>query len=383
MAIIAHPDRSPDRANVPKHEQLRAHLVREMHAGKLPPGAALPTEHELAAQANVSRNTVRQALAGLESDGVIRRVPGRGTFVHDDALVRLKSGLDLFALVIPEARGGYYPSLQRGFHEASAELHNQVIVSDTGNDLYRQADTLLQLMDKKVAGVAIVPTTDPPTPSHQIRPLQDRGIPVVFCHRRVDGVRAPLVSFSPRDVGQTAGRAIADHGHRRVAFIGPQRTAFSALYEEGLREALGERGTSLPAELVRWDSATTMTPEHERFVEQNLRDLFSSADHPTAIYCSFDSEAELVYLLLSRLGIDVPRDVSLVGWGGTWREGAIVRRLTSVAVDEETLGRTAVRLLDEMRRRERSLDDGTTILMPLVLCPGETLGPAPGAKDRQ
>ncbi|HVJ68839.1 MAG TPA: GntR family transcriptional regulator [Caulifigura sp.] len=365
--------------NAPKHERLRAHLLRQLEQGDLRPGDALPTEHELAAGAGVSRNTVRQALAALEFEGLIRRIPGRGTFIHGDALQRLSAGVDLFALVIPETRGGFYPSLQRGFHDASGSTNHQVIVSDTGNDHFRQADSLLQLMDKKVAGVAIVPTTDPLTPSYQIRPLQERGIPVVFCHRRVEGIRAPLISFSPVDVGRLAGRAIANYGHRRVAMFGPQRTTFSAQYEEGLRRGLAERGVPLPAEFVRWDSAPKMSTEHEQFIERHLRELFSSRQAPTAIFCSFDSEAELVYVTLGRLGIEAPKDVSLVGWGGTWREGAIVRRLTSVVVDEETLGRTAVRLLDEMRNRDRPIEDSTELLMPLDLYQGDTLAaPASG-----
>ena len=98
---------------------------------------------------------------------------------------------------------------------------------------------------------------------------------------------------------------------------------------------------------------------------------------PTAIFCSFDPEAELVYLLLHRMGLKLPEQVSLMGFGGTWREGAIARRLTSVAVDEEELGRHAAKLLDEMRRRVRPLDDVTEVVLPLSITAGETLGAAP------
>src|SRR3954452_13463484 len=146
-------------AGIPKHERLRAYLLKELSGGRLKPGDALPTEVALAASAEVSRNTVRHALAELERSGLIRRVRGSGTFVHESAMERLKSGLDIFALVIPDTRGGFYPSLQRGFHSASSHGHNQVIVCDTDNDHFRQADALLQLIDKKIAGVAIVPTT--------------------------------------------------------------------------------------------------------------------------------------------------------------------------------------------------------------------------------
>jgi GntR family transcriptional regulator, arabinose operon transcriptional repressor len=360
----------------PKHERLRMRIIEDLQAGRLRPGTLLPTENELAAATRMSRNTVRQALSDLERSGVIRRVRGRGTYIDDSALHRLNAGLDLFALVIPDTRGGYYPSLQRGFHTASAELHNQVIVCDTDNDPFRQADDLLQLIDKKVAGVAIVPTTSPPTPAHQLRPLHERGIPIVFCHRRVEGLQAPLVSFSAVEVGRMAGRALIEAGHRRVAFFSAQRAGLSLQYEQGLREVLQNSNAHLPENFIRSDTTTKPTAAHQAFVEKNLRQLLGLAKPPTAIFCAFDSEAELVYLLLQRFGVRVPEDMSVVGFGGTWREGALARLLTSVAVDEEELGRKAVKLLEEMRWRRKPLDDMTEILMPLSLSDGQTLGPA-------
>jgi DNA-binding LacI/PurR family transcriptional regulator len=367
----------PNLEALPKHERLRAYLLSELDAGRLRPGDALPTELELANSAGMARNTVRQALAGLERSGLISRVRGRGTFVHEAARQRLKSGLDIFALVIPEARGGFYPSLQRGFHDASAGLHNQVLVCDTDNDPFRQADALLQLLDKKVAGVAIVPTTFPATPAHQIRPLHERGVPVVFCHRRVENIQAPLVSFSALEVGRLAGKAMVERGHRRAAFFCAHRAGLAELYEQGLREVLRAGGGELMQEFVCYDTTHRIGTEHEQFLETNLAALMRHPARPTAIYCAFDSEAELAYLILSRLGIKVPEEISLVSFGGAWREGAIARRLTSVTVDEEEVGRHAVRLLHEMRMRERPLDDGTEILLPLSLSDGETLGPAP------
>src|SRR5688572_27758518 len=101
-----------DSEAIPKHERLRAYLFKELSEGRLKPGDALPTELALATSAEVSRNTVRHALAELERSGLIRRVRGSGTFVHESAMERVRSGLDIFALVIPDTRGGYYPSLQ-------------------------------------------------------------------------------------------------------------------------------------------------------------------------------------------------------------------------------------------------------------------------------
>ena len=85
----------------------------------------------------------------------------------------------------------------------------------------------------------------------------------------------------------------------------------------------------------------------------------------------------MIYLLLPRLGFRVPEDVSLIGFGGAWREGALARRLTSVVVDEIATGRQAVELLHEMRCGDRPIDDNEEIVLQLGLSQGETLAAPP------
>jgi DNA-binding LacI/PurR family transcriptional regulator len=85
----------------------------------------------------------------------------------------------------------------------------------------------------------------------------------------------------------------------------------------------------------------------------------------------------MIYLLLGRLGLKVPDDISLVGAGGPWREGAINSRLTSVVVDEVEIGRRAAQLLQEMRNGDRPLDNNEEIIIPLAWAQGQTLAPPP------
>jgi GntR family transcriptional regulator len=84
------PQRS--RAAVHKHVQVREY-VRELIAGA-DPGSPAPSERELVQHFGVARMTVRQALDALVAEGLLERVPGRGTFVARagvDAQVQLTS----------------------------------------------------------------------------------------------------------------------------------------------------------------------------------------------------------------------------------------------------------------------------------------------------
>jgi GntR family transcriptional regulator len=68
---------------VPFYFQLRKMFREEITSGRWPPGERLPSEPDICGHFQVSRTTVRQALAELEVEGFIRKDKGRGTFVAE------------------------------------------------------------------------------------------------------------------------------------------------------------------------------------------------------------------------------------------------------------------------------------------------------------
>lgn len=369
LSDLAPPDES---SSQPKYEQLRDYVVAQIESGALKSGAALPSENRLAENLKVARSTVRQALAALERDGLVLRVHGKGTFVHDEAKQRLRKSQDLFALVLPETETAFYPSLQRSFETAAAELHNQVVVCNSNNDVDKQASAILQLIDLRVAGVAIVPTTVPPTPAFHIRQLQKHNIPVVCCSRPVQGVQSPLLSIPFEDIGKRAGEEIRAAGHKRTAFFGSSQSTASELYLQGFRQAMGRDAT------VDVFFGSGQGIDHEslsRESEGALNKLFQKAEPPTAIFCGFDSLAETVYMQLSQRGLRVPQDVSVVGFGGIFRGGGLSRHLASVTIDEVSLGTQAIELLWKMRNGQIPIDSGEHRQIALSFNFGSTLAP--------
>ena len=82
----------------PAYQVLRQRLRDEIAAGAYPEGVRLPTESELVAEHGLSRQTVRRAFQDLVAEGVVYRVPGRGTYANRGYLRQLGSIEDLMSL---------------------------------------------------------------------------------------------------------------------------------------------------------------------------------------------------------------------------------------------------------------------------------------------
>jgi GntR family transcriptional regulator len=76
---------NPGPVDAPAYVRLRDLLRQEIRSGRLHGGEQLPTEFELMGLHDLSRHTVRMALDLLRDEGLVRRQPGRGTFVTPGA----------------------------------------------------------------------------------------------------------------------------------------------------------------------------------------------------------------------------------------------------------------------------------------------------------
>jgi len=111
-----------DRASpLPFYYQLKQILLSDLRERELTPGARLPGDHELCSLYDVSRTVVRQALAELETEGVVERIKGRGTFV---AQARTSEHL------VQSLTGLYEDVAARGSHLRSEVRRQEVVPAD-------------------------------------------------------------------------------------------------------------------------------------------------------------------------------------------------------------------------------------------------------------
>ena len=73
-------------SRTPIYEQIKNQITELIRVGVFKPGEQLPSIRAAAGDAGLNVNTVKRAFLDLEADGVIYTLPGRGSFVSENAL---------------------------------------------------------------------------------------------------------------------------------------------------------------------------------------------------------------------------------------------------------------------------------------------------------
>jgi len=159
-----------------------------------------------------------------------------------------------------------------------------------------------------------------------------------------------MVVTHDRDGAAEVADYLQSLGHREVAMItGPAAYRSAMERTEGFLGALRRRGLELPPERVVEAGYT-----FESGVAAAER-LLGAKQRPTAIFCGNDEMAAGVYRVALRTGIQIPRQLSVVGYDDSPLASRLWPPLTSVRRDTRDTGRMATAMLLQPESSARPL----------------------------
>ncbi|WP_434810741.1 LacI family DNA-binding transcriptional regulator [Microbacterium sp. bgisy189] len=223
-----------------------------------------------------------------------------------------------------------------GAQDVAREHSHLLFLVDTGGDADIERDAIRALGAQQVDAMIYAAMW------HRVLSTP-AGLPddAVFldCRPEAGGYRS--VVPADREGGRAAVRALTEAGHRRIAYIDTNEDApiAASLRHEGYLEALAEAGIEPdPA----WHVAAQTSPQGGRIAAERLLDL-PEAIRPTAFFCFNDRMATGVYRAAHARGLDIPRDLSVVGFDDQQFVAAEQDPpLTTVALPHYEMGRWAM-----------------------------------------
>ncbi|MFJ9709548.1 LacI family DNA-binding transcriptional regulator [Streptomyces sp. NPDC101234] len=332
------------------------------------------TIRDVADRAGVSVATVSRTLAGNYpvSNATRERVMAAVDELHYVVNVHAKalSGqvAGPIALVLRDITGPSLAHVAAGVEQEAALRGRLSLVCATHGDPDRE-DALVQLMrEQHAAAVVLVGGTVQDEAYFQrmgeyARALDAAGSRLVLVGRPPLPGNLPVtvVDYDNRGGAFQAADHVFVQGHRRALFLGADpRLSTGMQRREGYLHALRAHGLPYAEELDIPGEYTRVSGY------QRTRDALKAGVDFTAVIAGTDMVALGVLAALRDAGLDVPGDVSVVGFDDVPFAADLVPSLTSIRVPYEDLGRTAVRLALENTERITG-DDHVVLSTQLVI----------------
>ncbi|MGW5418817.1 LacI family DNA-binding transcriptional regulator [Streptomyces sp. NPDC003943] len=303
---------------------------------------------DIAAQAGVSEATVSRVLNGKAGVASATResVLAALDVLGYERPVRLRQrSAGLIGLITPELDNPIFPALAQVIGQAlTRQGYTPVLATQTPGGS-TEDELVDMLVERGVAGIIFVSGLHADTTADMGRydRLRGKGVPYVLINGFSPKVQAPFVSPDDRAAMVLAVTHLAALGHTRIGLaVGPKRFVPVLRKIEGFGKGMRERFGLSPEETDELVQHSLYTLEGGQAAAAAL-----IAKGCTAIVCASDMMALGAIRAARQQGLQVPKDVSVVGFDDSPLIAFTDPPLTTIRQPVQAMGQAAVRALLE------------------------------------
>ena len=303
------------------------------------------TINDVAKMAGVSKSTVSRFLNGspvrVETAKSIRRAISHYRY-ESNQFARLNAKQsNIIGIILPGFDSTVTPRVMTAMDKYLRTKGYTPLIINTEGDLDFEVASISNLSAMNVDGIVIVSTFI--TPAHQ-RAVERVDTPVVFMGQVFEqGVSVLDDNIS---AGRELGVYLAERGIRSVGFlwVDEKDVAVGVRRKEGVVRGLAERGVTDTRTYV---ADFTYPTSYERALQ-----VLREPDHPEALVCATDRIAYGVYKAARKLGLRIPDDISVTGFGAYDTSEVVTPPLTTIRFDVEAAACVCADTVLKMHRGE-------------------------------
>jgi DNA-binding LacI/PurR family transcriptional regulator len=306
----------------------------------------------------------RGYISAATRETVLRAVRRHNYYPNAHARGLASGRSNLVGLVLSDISNPFFPELVKEMESAAFEHGLEVILANTNYDPHRMTSYVRRFIERGVRGVAIMTSEFDRALAAE---LARRDVSVVFLD---PGRPGPHVSHLVVDYQAGIDQAIlhlAEHGHRRIAFIGgPHEMRSSQQRLHAFVRCVDRHLGAGPARVF----------ESDYRLEGGRRAALELLKDPTrqsAVVVANDMMALGVLQECREAGASVPGDLSVIGFDDIAPAALSYPSLTTVSLSRQILGRRALEaLLATLDHPDRT---GVALPVPTALVVRESTGP--------
>jgi DNA-binding LacI/PurR family transcriptional regulator len=333
----------PDKG--PLYRYIIEDIKRKIRNGELRPQDPLPSQIDLAKMYNTSEITSRRALAELVKEGYIYRVRGKGSFIRDRQAVSQQQERAVRTIYFVHNKIEIERFANRFWSEMIEGIHEECERNGVGFHLWSSWDDN-RLPDDPNGGF-IVLTTRLQYNLDVLKAWRDEGRKIVTVHFYYPHLNIPYVIADNLTGGYLATEHLLSLGHRRVGIIVTGKSLLELNQEfsfrlQGYRLALEQHHIPFDPELVCFVDGLE---ERTEMGYVGFQKLFQNEHPPTAVFATSDYKAVGAIHAARDMGLEVPKDVSVIGYDDLTIGQYTYPKLTTVNQNTRVIGRRAAEIL--------------------------------------
>jgi LacI family transcriptional regulator len=236
----------------------------------------------------------------------------------------------------------FWLNILSGIEETLIKDNYHMILSVSRGDAGNELDSIEFMLNKGIDGLLITPVVGEENNLDFLRDLS-KDIPVVTINRPVEGLCGAYNDNSSG--GAMAADFLLQNGHSKIAYIGSEK--------ENRARAFKEKLVLNQVNSVTFSSVTEFIPEYRNF---------------TAVFCYSDYIALELYNEAAALGIQIPDDLSIVGYDNMEFARYTKPRLTTIRQHKKPIGTSAAAMLMKaLHNKPVNPSEDSEIFQPLLI----------------
>jgi DNA-binding LacI/PurR family transcriptional regulator len=206
-------------APIPMYQQILNEIHASIASGEWPAGTQLPTEAELEMELQVSRVTIRQALSAAVEEGLVVRLPGKGTFVSEtETSTTTQRSEGFIGYVVPHLSSSFNVQILLGVESVLKEKGYHLIFCNSEGDFSKENQLLQNLESTRMSGYIIQPVYAEANDRSLIH-LAAKDARIVLIDRNIPGIQVDVVMSNHFEGGQQVVRHLIDQGYREIVYL--------------------------------------------------------------------------------------------------------------------------------------------------------------------
>ena len=285
---------------------------------------------------------------------------------------------ELVGLVVPDLVHPFFGEIAKALSHELRRRNFFLIVSSSDGDPTLEQAQIEHLLAYRLDALVVASCQ---TNSMNISRVIQQGTPLILLDRSFPGLNSHFVGADDYKIGVLATEHLIASGRTRIAHLRGPANSVAAQRLEGFRDTMRKHGLYLPEKYI---STKPRDSIHRKTGRVAMKRLLALKPRPEAVFCFNDAVALGALEAAADAGVQVPRDLAVIGCGNYHFDDTLRVPLSSIEQGSTTMGRRLAELVLEIVASNGTLKPSRTVLKPkLVVRESSIVKPAkPVARSR-